>query len=80
MEITEFLQNHWVSILVASYLIGMMLYGHHRGFLHLSISMAALAVSSGSTFCNASGKGIHKRKYRDSSVASGNDDKCGWFR
>ncbi len=45
MEITEFLQNHWVSILVASYLIGMMLYGHHRGFLHLSISMAALAVS-----------------------------------
>lgn len=45
MEITEFLQEHWLSVFMASYLIGMMLYGHYRGFLHLSISMAALAVS-----------------------------------
>lgn len=45
MEITEFLQKHWLSVFMASYLIGMMLYGHYRGFLHLSISLAALAVS-----------------------------------
>ncbi|MCI8951209.1 MAG: CvpA family protein [Lachnospiraceae bacterium] len=45
MEITEFLQEHWVSVLMASYLIGMMLYGHRRGFLHLAVSMAALVLS-----------------------------------
>ena len=41
MEITEFLQEHWVSVFVASYLMGMMLYGHYRGFLRLSVSLAA---------------------------------------
>lgn len=45
MEISEFLQEHWLSVFMASYLIGMMLYGHYRGFLRLSISMAALAIS-----------------------------------
>ncbi len=42
---TEFLQQHWLSVLVASYLIGMMLYGHYRGFLHLLVSIAALVLS-----------------------------------
>ena len=46
MEVTGFLQEHWVSILVASYLIGMTVYGHHRGFLRLSISLAALVLSA----------------------------------
>ena len=46
MEITGALQEHWVSVLMASYLIGMTLYGHHRGFLRLSISMAALIIST----------------------------------
>lgn len=45
MEVTEFLREHWLSVLVASYLIGMALYGHYRGFLHLAVSMAALAAS-----------------------------------
>lgn len=45
MEMTEFLQEHWLSLLVASYLMGMMLYGHYRGFLHLMVSMAALLMS-----------------------------------
>lgn len=42
---TEFLQEHWLSTLVASYLVGMMLYGHYRGFLHLLISISALVLS-----------------------------------
>ena len=46
MEITGALQEHWVSVLMASYLIGFTLYGHHRGFLRLSISMAALIIST----------------------------------
>ncbi len=46
MEIAGALQEHWVSILMASYLIGMMVYGHHRGFLRLSVSMAALVLSA----------------------------------
>ena len=45
MEITEFLQEHWVSVFVASYLMGMMLYGHYRGFLRLSVSLAAVVLS-----------------------------------
>lgn len=35
-----------MSVLMASYLIGMTVYGHHRGFLRLSISLAALALSA----------------------------------
>lgn len=47
MEMVEFLQKHWLSLFVGSYLAGMALYGHYRGFLRLSVSMAALLLSLG---------------------------------
>lgn len=47
MEVTEFLQEHWLSLFMGSYLAGMALYGHYRGFLRLAVSMAALLLSLG---------------------------------
>lgn len=45
MDIAAFMQDNWLSVLVACYLIGMMLYGHYRGFLRLAVSMAALLIA-----------------------------------
>ncbi|MDO5418389.1 MAG: CvpA family protein [Lachnospiraceae bacterium] len=45
MDIAEFMQEHWLSVLMVSYFVGMMLYGHYRGFLRLSVSMAAIVIS-----------------------------------
>lgn len=45
MDIAAFLEDNWLSVLVACYLIGMMLYGHYRGFLRLAVSMAALLIA-----------------------------------
>lgn len=39
------LTANWLPLLVAVYLIGMMLYGHDRGFLKLAVSMFALILS-----------------------------------
>ncbi|MCI9593695.1 MAG: CvpA family protein [Lachnospiraceae bacterium] len=47
MDIVEFMQKHWLSLLVGAYLTGMALYGHYRGFLRLAVSMAALILSLG---------------------------------
>ena len=45
MDIAAFWEENWLSILAACYLIGMMLYGHYRGFLRLAVSMAALLIA-----------------------------------
>lgn len=47
MEIAGFLQEHWLSLFMGAYLVGMALYGHYRGFLRLAVSMAALLLSLG---------------------------------
>ena len=45
MDAAAFLEDNWLSVVVAGYLIGMTLYGHYRGFLKLVISMTALIIS-----------------------------------
>ena len=43
---TEFvIAEHWLEILVGIYLIGMILYGHWRGFIKMSVSAAALLIT-----------------------------------
>lgn len=37
--------DNWLVIAVAAFLIGMVLYGHHKGFLRLVVSMAAMVVT-----------------------------------
>lgn len=37
--------ENWLSFAVGGFLIGMMLYGHHKGFIRLTVSAAALAVT-----------------------------------
>ncbi|WP_394524486.1 CvpA family protein [Lacrimispora sp. JR3] len=37
--------ENWLSVIVGAYLIGMVLYGHHRGFIRLVVSMLALVLS-----------------------------------
>lgn len=37
--------DNWVQIVVAIYLLGMILYGHYKGFIRLAVSMAALIVT-----------------------------------
>lgn len=37
--------DNWVEIAVAVYLLGMILYGHYKGFIRLAVSMAALIVT-----------------------------------
>lgn len=37
--------KNWLSIVVFVYLIGMVLYGHHKGFIKLAVSMVALAAT-----------------------------------
>lgn len=37
--------DNWLEIIVAVYLIGMVLYGHHRGFIRLVVSIAALVIT-----------------------------------
>ena len=41
----EFVTQYWLSVLVAVYLAGMMLYGHYRGFIRQAVSVVALAAS-----------------------------------
>ncbi|MCI8454828.1 MAG: CvpA family protein [Lachnospiraceae bacterium] len=45
MEFVRGLSARWVEIAAAAYLIGMMLYGHHRGFIRLCVSAAALLIA-----------------------------------
>jgi len=43
--IRVWLGANWLPLLIAVYLIGMMLYGHDRGFLKLAVSMFALVLT-----------------------------------
>lgn len=42
MEIMEILSSRWLEVAVAVYLIGMMLYGHYRGFIKIAVSAMSL--------------------------------------
>jgi uncharacterized membrane protein required for colicin V production len=37
--------ENWLSLIAGIYLLGMVLYGHHRGFIRLVVSMLALVLS-----------------------------------
>lgn len=37
--------ENWLSVAVGLYLLGMILYGHHRGFIRLAVSLLAVLVS-----------------------------------
>ena len=37
--------ENWLSIAVAVYLIGMVLYGHYKGFIKLAVSAVALIIT-----------------------------------
>ena len=42
---TKFYMENWLSVVAGIYLIGMVLYGHHRGFIRLIVSMLAVVLS-----------------------------------
>ncbi len=47
-DLMDFISNilsHWLEVLVVVFLLGMILYGHYRGFLRLAVSAAALIVT-----------------------------------
>lgn len=41
----ELIQENWLPFLAAIYLLGMVLYGHHRGFIRLAVSLTALILT-----------------------------------
>ena len=41
----DFVTQYWLSAAVAVYLVGMMLYGHYRGFIRQAVSVDALIAS-----------------------------------
>ena len=41
----EFFQENWLPVLVAIYLLGMVLYGHYRGFIRLVVSCTAMIIT-----------------------------------
>lgn len=45
MEIVAGLSGHWLEVVAAAYLIGMVLYGHYKGFIKLSVSALALLIT-----------------------------------
>ena len=53
--------DNWLEIVVGIYLLGMILYGHYKGFLRLAVSMAALV--SHCAYCYAKNGYICKGKY-----------------
>ncbi len=42
---TKFYMENWLSAVAGIYLLGMVLYGHHRGFIRLVVSMLAVVLS-----------------------------------
>jgi len=42
---TRLYTENWLSIAAGVYLLGMVLYGHHRGFIRLVVSMLAVVLS-----------------------------------
>ena len=47
MEFVLEYSDRWLEIAVAVYLIGMMLYGHYKGFIRMAVSAAALLITFG---------------------------------
>ena len=45
MEVLEMLSSRWLEVAVAAYLIGMMLYGHYRGFIRIAVSVMSLFIT-----------------------------------
>lgn len=45
MEVVSKLSEHWLEIGVAVYLLGRMLYGYYKGFIHLAVSAMALLIT-----------------------------------
>jgi len=45
METVSGFSGHWLEIIVGVYLIGMILYGHYRGFIKLSVSALSLVIT-----------------------------------
>lgn len=45
MEMSSMFSEHWLELAAAVYLIGMILYGHYRGFIRLAVSVAALVIT-----------------------------------
>lgn len=45
MEIVSEFSGRWLEIFAAVYLIGMILYGHYKGFIKLSVSALALVIT-----------------------------------
>ena len=41
----DFVTQYWLTIVVAVYLVGMVLYGHYRGFIRQAVSVVALVAS-----------------------------------
>ena len=41
----EILSSRWLEVAVAVYLIGMMLYGHYRGFIKIAVSAMSLFIT-----------------------------------
>ena len=45
MDIISVISERWLEFAVAVYLVGMILYGHHKGFIRLVVSVVALVIS-----------------------------------
>lgn len=45
MEIVSKVLEHWLEIAVAVYILSMVLYGHHKGFIRLAVSATALLIT-----------------------------------
>ncbi len=44
-SVTAWLDANWFSLLVGVFLVGMMLYGHGVGFIHLAVSLSAVVIT-----------------------------------
>ena len=45
MEWKQIISGHWLEIAIALYLLGMILYGHYKGFIRLSVSALAMVIT-----------------------------------
>lgn len=44
-SVTAWLDANWFSLLIGVFLVGMMLYGHSCGFIHLAVSLSAVVIT-----------------------------------
>ena len=45
MDAVKIFSQHWLEILIGVYLLGMILYGHYKGFIRLAVSALALLIT-----------------------------------